>query len=215
MVDVQVRGGHRLMRDAADARAGRTVPVLTEHGLDVVLLAVGQLETAAREELDAVVGHGVVRRGDHRAHLDVEHGGQERDARRGDDARVDHVEAASRHAGAQRGRQKITGHARITADQRTTAALRQAFPDGTVAQHAHGGIPQIKRQTRGQIPVRQSTNAIGSKQSRHNLRFLCFDGFRRLFDIPSTIVTGRRSDCTHIHEYCPNHAQLPVSEKGM
>ena len=76
-------------------------------------------------------------------------------------------------------------------------------------------LAQIKRQTRGQIPVRQSTNAIGSKQSRHNLRFLCFDGFRRLFDIPSTIVTGRRSDCTHIHEYCPNHAQLPVSEKGM
>ena len=55
----RVRGGHRLMRDAADARAGRTVPVLTEHGLDVVLLAVGQLETAARKNLMPLSGMGL------------------------------------------------------------------------------------------------------------------------------------------------------------
>ena len=38
-----------VMAHAADARAGGAVPVLAEHVFDLVFLAVGQLEAAARE----------------------------------------------------------------------------------------------------------------------------------------------------------------------
>ena len=102
MVNVQVRGGHRVVADTPHAGSGRAVPILAEHGLDLVFLAVGQFETAAGEEFDAVVRHRVVRRGNHRAHLDVQHGGEERDARGRDDADIDDVEAAGAHARRQR-----------------------------------------------------------------------------------------------------------------
>ena len=142
MIDVQVGGSGLVVAHAAHAGTGRAVPVLAEHGLDVVFLLVGQLEAAACEELDAVVGHRVVGGGDHGTHLNVEHAGQERDARGRDDACVDHVESAGGHARRQGGSQKIAGH-------------------------THGGIAQIQRQTCGQIPIGQSSNTIGSKHLRH------------------------------------------------
>src|SRR6478735_5275131 len=60
-----------MVMTSAPARAtasGRAVPggagaVLLVHGLDPVLQLVGELVAAAREELDAVVRHGVVARG--------------------------------------------------------------------------------------------------------------------------------------------------------
>ena len=167
MVDVQVGGGGLVVAHAADAGAGRAVPVLAEDGLDVVLFGVGQLEAAAREELDAVVGHRVVRGGDHRTHFDVEHGSQVGDARGRDDARVDHVEAAGRHAGRQGRRQKIAGDAGIAADKRAAAPLGLIVLRAGIPQHAHGGVAQIERQLRGQITVGQSTDTIGSEHTWH------------------------------------------------
>ena len=82
------------MGDAAHALAYRTLPVLPQDRFDVVLLGILELEAAPGEELDAVVGHGVVGGGDDRTHLHVEHAGQVGDARSGDDAHIDHVEAA-------------------------------------------------------------------------------------------------------------------------
>ena len=60
VVDIQVGGGHRVMADASHAGAGGTFPVLAEHRLDLVFLGVGQLESAACEELDAVIRHRIV-----------------------------------------------------------------------------------------------------------------------------------------------------------
>ena len=118
MIDVQVGGSGLVVAHAAHAGTGRAVPVLAEHGLDVVFLLVGQLEAAACEELDAVVGHRVVGGGDHGTHLNVEHAGQERDARGRDDACVDHVESAGGHARRQGGSQKIAGHTGVTTHER-------------------------------------------------------------------------------------------------
>ena len=168
MVDVQVGGGGLVVAHAAHAGTGRAVPVLAEHGLDVVFLLVGQLEAAACEELDAVVGHRVVGGGNHGTHFDVEHASQVGHARSGDDAGIDHVEAAGRHACGQRGSQEITGNAGITAHQRTAAALGLVVLRTGVTEHTHGGVAQIQRQSCGQIPIGQSSYAIGSKHVRHN-----------------------------------------------
>ena len=168
MIDVQVGGSGLVVAHAAHAGTGRAVPVLAEHGLDVVFLLVGQLEAAACEELDAVVGHRVVGGGNHGTHFDVEHASQVGHARSGDDAGIDHVEAAGRHACGQRGSQEITGNAGITAHQRTAAALGLVVLRTGVTEHTHGGVAQIQRQSCGQIPIGQSSYAIGSKHVRHN-----------------------------------------------
>lgn len=67
--------------DAADAGAGRAVPggagaVVGVDGLDAVLQLVGELVAAAGEELDAVVGHGVVAGGQHHAEVGAERAGE-------------------------------------------------------------------------------------------------------------------------------------------
>ena len=170
MVDIQVGGGHRVMADASHAGAGRTFPVLAEHRLDLVFLGVGQLESAACEELDAVIRHRIVGGGDHRAHLHVEHAGQVGHARGRDDARIDHVEPSGAHAGRQRGGQEVAGHAGVAADQRTPPTLRTIILRTGIPQHAHRGVAQIERQLRGQVAVRQSSYTIGSKHLGHELR---------------------------------------------
>ena len=160
------------MADTPHTGSGRAFPILAEHGLDLVFLAVGQLETATGEEFNAIVGHGIMGGGDHRSHLDVEHGGQEGHARSGDDAGIDHVESAGAHARGQCGSEKIAGHSRIPADQCTATTFRLPLLGFAIPQHAYGGIAQIQRQLRGQVPIRQSSNAIGSKHVRHEYSVL-------------------------------------------
>ncbi len=65
-------------RDAADAAAGR-LQLRTRHGgFDALLDHVGELDTAAGEDLDAVVGGGIVGCRDHDAEVGVDVGDQER-----------------------------------------------------------------------------------------------------------------------------------------
>ena len=61
--------------------------------LDGVLELVGELEAAAGEELDAVVGHRVVRRREHDAEVGADVGGEEGDGRRRQHAGVEDVDA--------------------------------------------------------------------------------------------------------------------------
>ena len=180
MVDVQVGCGGGVMADTTHAGAGRTIPILAEHRFDLVFLGVGQLEAAAGEELDAVVGHRIVGCGDHRAHFHVEHGRQVCDARRRDDAGVDHVEAAGGHASGQCGGKEIAGNSCITTDQRTATAFE--FAPLVIAQHTHRGVTQIERQLCRQIPIRQSSNAVGSEHTWHESQILaiCKRYFRDL-----------------------------------
>ncbi len=80
MVDVQVGCGCRVA-DTSHACTGRAFPILAEHVFDFVFFGVRQFESAACEEFDAVVGHGIVGCGDHGTHFHVQHGGQVCDAR--------------------------------------------------------------------------------------------------------------------------------------
>src|SRR5690606_10551072 len=72
VADVLVHGT-RVGGDGAHAVALRAVPLLVHARLDGVLDLVRQLGAAAGEELDAVVGGGVVGGGDH--HAEVRPGG--------------------------------------------------------------------------------------------------------------------------------------------
>ena len=56
--------------DLANSGASGTIPRSIEEFLDLVLDLVRELVAAVREELDAIVGHGVVRSGDHDAQID-------------------------------------------------------------------------------------------------------------------------------------------------
>ena len=68
--------------DPPDAAPRGPGAILTQDdGLDLVLDLGGQLVAGRTEQLDAVVLHGVVRRGDHGPGLGTEVRGQERDAR--------------------------------------------------------------------------------------------------------------------------------------
>lgn len=86
-----------VVTDPADTGTGRTLPgstgaVLLVHGLDLVLEVVGELVAAAREELDAVVGHGVVAGGEHHAEVGAEDAGEVGHGRGGQHADAQHVD---------------------------------------------------------------------------------------------------------------------------
>ena len=85
-------------RDAADVAAGGPLPLVAQRGLDAVLELVGQLVPAAREELDAVVGHRVVRRREHGAEVGVLLGREVGDGRGRQHAGVADVDAGRRQA---------------------------------------------------------------------------------------------------------------------
>ena len=171
MVDVQVGRGHGVVAHAAHTGTGRAFPILAKHGFDLVFLGVGKFETATGEEFDAIVRHRIVGRGNDRTHFDIEHGSQVGHAGSRNDAGVDHVEAAGAHARGQCRCEKIAGHSRITPHQRTAASFELA-PTTVTAQHTHRGIAHIKRQLCGQVPVCQSSNAVGSEHTWHESQIL-------------------------------------------
>ena len=78
--------------DATDAGAGRALPGFFEpifyRAFDVVV----EFESAASEELDAVIRHRVVARRDHDAHIGGEERGEVGGARRGNDTKQVHVD---------------------------------------------------------------------------------------------------------------------------
>ena len=76
----------------------------------------GSLVPPAGEDLDPVVGSGVVRGRDHHAEVGVEVGDQERRGRRGDDSRVVHVDAGAREPGRDGGGEELARDARVAGD---------------------------------------------------------------------------------------------------
>src|SRR5690606_17193016 len=99
--------------DGADVGALRTVPVLAEAGLDRILDLVGQLRAAAGEELDAVVGGGVVGGGDHHAEVRARGLDEIGQARGGQHLGVEHVDAGGGEARAHGGGEEVAGGAGV------------------------------------------------------------------------------------------------------
>jgi hypothetical protein len=163
--DVAVRG----VREAAhpaDAGAGGALPGLVEAPLDGVLDLVRQLVPAAREDLDPVVRHRVVRGGEHDAEV---RGGARH--QRGDGRRRQHAGVVDVHPGAgqpgDHGRgQELAGGARVAADD---GARPVALERAALAEDVSRGDRDAHRQLGRQVAVRETADAVGAEESSHGL----------------------------------------------
>ena len=164
VVQVAVQCAVGLVEDPADGRAGGAfLRELAHLLLDLVFDPVLELAPADGEELDAVIRHWVVARGDHHAHVGAIIVGQERDGRGGQHAHVEHVHPLRGHACGQGGGEHLPRHARVPADDRGRAAvsglLFRQYPGRRRAQpHSQRG---------GQLLVCKATDTVGSEQSSH------------------------------------------------
>ena len=158
--------------DAADAVAGRRELLLAEVRLDAVFDLVGELRAAEGEELDAVVGRRVVRRGDHHAEVGADAVDQER--RRGgrDDAGVEHVDAGAREAGRDRGGEELAGDARVARDDGDRAAARRrgVRRRGALGEHGGSRLGEAQGQVSREFTVGQAPDPVGSEKPRHGRR---------------------------------------------
>ena len=156
--------------DPADTRPGRAGADDVEARLDGVLHGIGQLVATRGEELDAVVGHGVVRRGDHHAEVGVERLDQVRDGRGGQHADPDRVGARRGEPGDDRGLQHLPAGPRVAADHGDRAVRTVAL-----GQHVRGRRGERHGELRGEhLAVGEPAHAVGAEQtpSAHGQRLL-------------------------------------------
>ncbi len=154
---------------AAHARAGRPVPgrpgaVLLVHGLDAVLQLVGELVTAAGEELDAVVRHGVVAGGEHHTEVGAERPGEMGHRRRRQHTDAQHVHARAREPRDDGRLQELPGGTRITPDHRGGP---MPFERARLGQHVRRGHGQAERHLRRQVRVGDTAHAVRAEESSH------------------------------------------------
>ena len=102
--------------DAADAGAGGLQLRAGHRLLDALLDHVGELDAAAGEDLDAVVGRRVVRCRDHHAEVGVDVGDQVRGGGRRQDAGVEHVDAGGGEPRRDGGGEELARDARVARD---------------------------------------------------------------------------------------------------
>ena len=165
--NVGVLGPRMIGVDLADAVTGGAIPLGVQEGLDLILDAIRELVAAVREELNAVIGHRVMRRGNHDAEV---HGvlgsGQMRDRRRGDDADTGHVHAGAGQARREGVIKELARNTRVASDDR--ARLRTVRASGS-AELAGGRLAELQRKVRSDINVRQSSHAIRAEHPGHSL----------------------------------------------
>ena len=144
---------------AAEA-AGRREPLaqaVLDVRLDLGLDRVGQLVAVAGEQLDSVVGEGVVRGRDHDPEIGAQAAGEDRDRRRWHRTGENHVHAHRDEAGGQRRLDEVAREPRVLADDDAMAVLatdevvsrRHADPKRGLGGHRFG--------------VRGAANAVGTK----------------------------------------------------
>ena len=115
---------------------------------------VGQLVAVGIEELDAVVGVGVVRGRDHHAEVGPQRAGQHGDRRRRHRPEQEHVHADRREARHQGGLDHVARQARILADH-------HAVPARAVGELLAGGHADLERDLRGhRVRVGEPANAV-------------------------------------------------------
>ncbi len=144
--------------DPADVR--RLGRGSVERGLDLVLGVVVELESVAREQLDAVVLVGVVRRRDHRREVKAVAAHQQRRRRRREHAGEPGIATRRSHPGGDRGLEHLARLARVADDQ----DLR------TLRFHPrHRSTGQREREVGRQEMSRPATDAVRAEQlARHN-----------------------------------------------
>src|SRR5918993_164155 len=125
--------------DASDLASGRAQGFVPEQAFDLALLLRGKLAAFRREELDAVVGVGVVRGAYHGSGRGPETGREVRDTGRRQNAEVDNIGSAARGSGGEGAGEHLPGEARVA-------------PDGDPAPESPGG-----GETEAQGVLRQQT----------------------------------------------------------
>ena len=155
-----------VVADPADAATGRAGPRLAEPGLDRVLDGVVELDAAAGEELDPVVGHRVVAGRQHDAEVGLLLAGQEGDARGRQHAEADDVDAGAGQPGHDRGLQELPGGTRVATHDRERPVTGEL---AGLAQHVRGGDGQVEGELGGQLVVRTTTHPVGAEETTHEI----------------------------------------------
>ena len=147
----------------ADARAGRPgTGALVDQFLDPVLGRVVQLVAPGTEDLDAVVGHRVVRRADHHAEVGVVRACEVGHGRGRQHADPQCVHALAGDPGDHRGFEHLTAGPGVAADDGHAAGTCT-----DTAEPSSRRRTQRQRQLRGQILVGDAAHPVGAEQSSH------------------------------------------------
>ena len=156
---------------AADLLAAqRDEVVAADVLLDLGLFVVGELEAEVAEELDAVVGEGVVRGRHDDAGVGAALDDQGGEPRRGDDAGDLDRAAAAGDAGDQRRLEHGARDARVAADQK--ARGRAAM----LGQHVGGRAADLQGELGRELLAGQAADAVGAEERHGHDRLRDADG---------------------------------------
>ena len=144
--------------------AERALPRLVEVLLDLPLDGVVELEPAAGEELDAVVGHRVVRGADDDAEVGTERLGHVGDRRGGQHPQPEHVDPGRGQPGHDGVLEELPGDARVPTDDGERAVALELAP---VGQDTGCGNGKVQGQLSGQMTVGQAPDPVRAKDARH------------------------------------------------
>ena len=162
--------------DAADVAAERGELLGAERRLDAVLDVVRELDPAVAEELDAVVGRGVVRGRDHHPEVGVDVADQERARRRRDHPGVEHIDPGGREAGGDRRAQELAADPGVARQHRRRAAPRGAVLVGVPAsgEHRRGRLGEVEGELRGDVAVGEPADPVRAEEACHVRRARAF-----------------------------------------
>ena len=151
-------------RDTPHGGAHGSRPGLAHPGLDRVLEVVVELDAAPGEELDAVVGHGVVRRRDHDAEVSVHVVDQESHRGGGHDTEPHDVDTGRREARDDGGLKELAAGPGVAPHERHRPVPGER---PCLAQDVCGCDRQVESHFSGEFDVRDATDAVSTKESCH------------------------------------------------
>ena len=159
-----------VVRDTSHRRTGRALPWLAKPLLDGILDEIVEFVPAAGEELDAVVGHRVVRSRQHDAEISIERIGEESDARRRQNPYKDHIYAGTRQTCDESSLEELTTRTRVTADD----SLRPVTLErASVTQHMRSRHSEVERQLGRHIAIGEPSNSIGAEEPAQRTTACC------------------------------------------
>ena len=138
--------------------------MLLVDALDLVLQLVGELVTAAGEELDPVVGHRVVAGGEHHTEVGAQLAGEERHRGGGQHTDAQHVDARAGEAGHDGRLEELPGRSRIPPDHRHRLVAFERARLGEYVCRRHG---ESERELGRQIRVGDTAHAVRAEESSH------------------------------------------------
>ena len=155
-------------RDPAHGAALGTLPGLAHPRLDRDLDGVVELLATAGEELDAVVGHRVVRRRQHHAEVGAEPLGQEGDPGGRQDPEQQHVDAGRGQPRDHRGLEELPRDPGVAADHREGSVALELTGVGEDVGRGNG---KVQGQLSGEITVGQTPDPVRAEVAlRHQRR---------------------------------------------